>query len=108
MTDINPLTHHRCYSCREVKPLSDYYRSSRKAGGHQGFCKLCQKARKRRDNEALRETDIDAFRERNRVAAAKFRESHREHYREYQKLYQRAYYARKRAEKLAAQQPPTP
>ena len=35
----------RCKVCREVKPLSEFYKATTAADGHRGDCKICNLAR---------------------------------------------------------------
>ena len=38
------ITHIRCKTCKEMKPVSEYHKCSSKIGGYQDCCKKCKKA----------------------------------------------------------------
>ena len=46
-----------CIHCKEIKPLSDFYKHKRMSDGHLNACKECVKARARRN----REQNIDYY-----------------------------------------------
>lgn len=48
-------TTYRCSRCREVKPLSDFYRYAKGPGGHAPHCKACDAIRARVYSAANRE-----------------------------------------------------
>lgn len=39
--DINGVTHTKCSSCKEVKPITDFYKNFKAKSGYRGDCKIC-------------------------------------------------------------------
>lgn len=86
-----------CSLCKTDKPLSEFYKQT-KRNGHMSYCKLCTR------KEAKKWTVINAVRVRSRFK--EYKSQHREHYRELHRAYlarikadperRAAYLARKR------------
>jgi len=71
----------KCHTCKEIKPLNDFYKNKTMADGHHGTCKLCIKS--------YQSTIKDKLKEYQKQYQPKYKVEHREELLAYLKEYQR-------------------
>lgn len=72
-----PVTERRCYACKTVKPISEFYPSKRH--GHQYECKPCTRAYKTKYRKENREKITAYFKDYKAKNRERIRESNRKH-----------------------------
>ena len=85
----------KCFRCKKIKNLSEFYRHSLAADGHLGKCIECTKVDawqyRQRNLERLRARDRERYKLPHRIAARRI--TYRKHATKYQKLHPLEYIA---------------
>ena len=66
----------QCIKCQEVKPLTEFAKSTQRPSGYQNHCKVCDNIRKRESEKRIREADPVLWSERQKKYFSTYKQKH--------------------------------
>lgn len=81
-TIYHMITEKKCYRCQTIKPVSEYNRHKNEIGGYKNQCRECCKA--------IRKENYARNKDKQNVAAKRYKEEHKKEISEASKVYRKA------------------